>query len=225
MIIYFQTHTMNTNQNRRLGACLKWCQAGCLTVILVFGSLALGAQDSSPQNAKNAASKVPKPAAADVTDLSGKPVDPFAGEAKATVMIFLSPECPISNRYAPTIQRMAKTFEPRGSRFWLVYPDPDLSAEKIKEHLKEYGYSLRALQDPLHRLVHKAKARVTPEAAVFSKDGTLVYHGRIDNRYVDFGKERPAATERDLERAIEATMAGKRVNRESLKAIGCYIPE
>jgi hypothetical protein len=160
-----------------------------------------------------------------VIDLAGQAVNPFEGKAKLTVLIFLNPECPISNRYAPEIQRLAKAFEPNDATFWLVYPDRDLSIETIQKHLKEYGYSLRALRDPRHLLVRRAHAQVTPEAAVFTADGNLAYHGRIDDRYVDFGKERYAPTERDLESAVKACLANKPVLRASTKAIGCYIPE
>ena len=160
-----------------------------------------------------------------VIDLRGHSVNPFEGQAKVIVFIFVNPECPISNRYAPEIQRLAKAFEPRDATFWLVYPDPDLSGETIQKHLKEYGYSLRAVRDPRHLLVKKSQVQVTPEAAVFVADGRLVYHGRIDDRYVDFGKERFAPTERDLETAIRACLANKAVPRAATKAIGCYIPE
>ncbi len=141
------------------------------------------------------------------------------------MLIFVNPECPISNRYAPEIQRLAQAFEAKDAAFWLVYPDPDLKVETIQKHLKEYGYSLRALRDPGHHLVKRSQVQVTPEAAVFVADGRLVYHGRIDDRYVDFGKERFAPTERDLETAVKACLANKTVPRAATKAIGCYIPE
>ena len=39
-------------------------------------------------------------------DLAGKPVDPLhANPGKPVVLIFVRTDCPISNRYAPTIQR------------------------------------------------------------------------------------------------------------------------
>ncbi len=42
-----------------------------------------------------------------VIDLAGKAVDPFAvARGKAVVLIFVRTDCPISNRYAPVIQRL-----------------------------------------------------------------------------------------------------------------------
>ncbi|MCI0537865.1 MAG: redoxin domain-containing protein [Verrucomicrobiales bacterium] len=183
----------------------------------------VGAAEREPEEQTRPATAPTAPA--DVTDLAGRQADPFQRKAKVTVLIFVNPECPISNRYAPEIQRLAKTFQPNDTSFWLVYPDPDLSVEVIQQHLNQYGLSLPALRDPRHVLVKRSQARVTPEAAVFRADSRLVYHGRIDDRYVDLGKERFAPTERDLELAVKACLANKAVHRPATKAIGCYIPE
>ena len=74
-------------------------------------------------------------------------------------------------------------------------------------------------------LVKRAKAVVTPEAAVFLNGGRLVYHGRIDNRYVVLGKERPEATEHDLESFLQAVVDAKPLPGSSKPAVGCYIAE
>ena len=66
---------------------------------------------------------------------------------------------------------------------------------------------------------------VTPEAAVFSADGRELYRGRIDNRMVDFGKERPAPTRRDLDDALASILNHKPVIDAIRPAVGCYLPE
>jgi len=47
--------------------------------------------------------------------------------------------------------------------------------------------------------------------AVWSADGRELYRGRLDNRYSDYGKERPAPTRRDLDDALAAILNGKPV--------------
>ena len=161
-----------------------------------------------------------------VLDLNGQPVDPFqASDAKAIVLIFVSNECPISNRYALELRRLHAQFAPKGVTFWLVHPDPDESVEAIRKHSKDYDYPFAVLRDPQHALVKRAKARVTPEAAVFLPAGRLVYHGRIDNRFVDFGKERPAPTKHDLQETLTAILDGKSVTNATSPTIGCYISD
>jgi len=158
-----------------------------------------------------------------VTDLDGHPADPFAGDAKATVLVFVSTDCPISNRYAPELRRLFERFAPRGVAFRLVYPAAEESPATIREHVREYGFPFAALRDPGHALVARARATVTPESAVFTHGGQLVYHGRIDDRQVDFGEARPEPTRRDLEAALEAVLAGQTPSEAEAPAIGCAI--
>ncbi|MCH7726246.1 MAG: redoxin domain-containing protein [Planctomycetes bacterium] len=159
-------------------------------------------------------------------DLDGNRVDLFGNRnAKAVVLIFVNTDCPISNRYAPEIQRLQKEYDKHGVTFWLVYPLSDESSEDVKRHLAEYGYSFGALRDPDRELVRRSRASKTPEAAVFVPDGKRVYHGRIDNRYVDFGQTRVAATQHDLEDVLEAVIAEQPINVAATKAIGCSIPD
>ena len=151
-----------------------------------------------------------------VVDLDGRAVDPLT--APLTALVFTSPGCPIANRYAPELQRIAARFRP-GVAFFLVYPDA--SAAEARAHLTAYALSLPALRDPRHRLVTRARVEVTPEAALF-RGHTLVWHGRIDDRYVDIGRERPAATRHDLEEALDALVAG-RAPPPPAPAVGCVI--
>ncbi len=96
---------------------------------------------------------------------------------------------PGSNRYAPAIQRISAKYEGRAA-FWLAYPDSSESAEKIRQHEREYNYKLPALRDPQRVLVKLAQVRVTPEVAVFDTSRHLAYHGRIDDWYQDLGRAR-----------------------------------
>ena len=57
-----------------------------------------------------------------VVDLLGEPVDPLAGAPAATVLVFVSTHCPISNRYVPTLRALAGTWAASGVGMWLVYP-------------------------------------------------------------------------------------------------------
>jgi hypothetical protein len=101
-----------------------------------------------------------------ISDLTGERVDPFqATDAKAIVFIFVSTDCPISNRYAPEVRRLNRDFEAKGVRFWLVYPNRDESPAAIRKHTTEYELPLKVLRDPI--APGQAMVHVTPEAPVF----------------------------------------------------------
>jgi len=162
-----------------------------------------------------------------IPDLDNRPVDPFQAAAgtRAIVFVFLSVDCPISNRYAPEFRRLRETFTARGVQFRFVYPNPSETAAAIRTHLKDYGIAESALRDPRLELAKFASATVTPEAAVYDTQARRLYLGRIDDRYVSLGLERPAATRHDLEDALNAVLAGKPVRPADGAAVGCFIAD
>jgi len=160
-------------------------------------------------------------------DLENRLVDPFlaAESSKAIVFLFASVDCPISNRYAPVVQRLYQTFSPQGVAFWLIYPNPAETPAAIRDHIKAFNYPVHALRDPKHELVKLTNVQVTPEVAVFDRAHALVYHGRIDDRYVNLGVERPSPTRSDLADALTATLSGGKVREASTQAVGCFIAD
>jgi len=159
----------------------------------------------------------------EVRDIEGRVVRPLVSPSdRVVVLLFTATDCPISNRYAPEVGRLAGTFGPRGARFFLVYADPAETPEEIRRHVSDFGYGLPALRDPSHALVRLAGATVTPEAAVFA-GSSLLYRGRIDDGYEDFGRARAAPTTHELAEALQAVLAGRRVVTPRTKAIGCFI--
>ena len=126
------------------------------------------------------------PVVKDITGIARHPLAP--GEKMASVLIFYGQDCPISNSYAPEINRIAGTFT--NFSFYIVQVDPELTIEAAKEHARQFALRPPVLLDPGHELVRRTAATVTPEAVVIGKDGAVVYRGRIDNLYVEPGKKR-----------------------------------
>jgi hypothetical protein len=144
---------------------------------------------------------------------------------KAIVYIFTTSDCPISNRYAPEVQRLQKRFAEQGVAFRLVYLNRAETDDAIRAHMAEFGYAaIEAVRDARFELVKFTGATITPEAAVIAR-GRLVYRGRIDDRYAEIGVERPSAATHDLADALDAVLAGKPVRRATAPAVGCYIAD
>ncbi|HYL64901.1 MAG TPA: redoxin domain-containing protein [Candidatus Methylomirabilis sp.] len=160
-----------------------------------------------------------------VLGLDGKATDPLKlTPDKVVVLVFVRADCPVANRYAPTLQKLGATFAVKAA-FWLVYPSKGETAETIEKHEREYGYKFPALRDPQHVLVKESHAEITPEVAVFDRNRRLVYHGRIDNLYVEIGRARRNATTHELADAIEAAYAGKTLAVSETRSVGCYISD
>lgn len=160
--------------------------------------------------------------------LNGAPVDALQTPtgASAIVYIFTTTDCPISNRYAPEIQRLARTFGPKGVVFRLVYPGRADDDKAIRTHLEAFAYQgmTEAVRDPQLALAKHAGATITPEAVVVVK-GEVVYRGRIDDRYVEIGVERAAPATHDLADALAAALAGKPIAHRVTQAVGCFIAD
>lgn len=165
--------------------------------------------------------------ALEVRTVDGATIRPLAksSKAKATCLFFIAHDCPIANGYAPEIGRIVQQYRPKNVQFYVVYAEPGLKPATAKRHAKDYSLPCTALLDPSHKLVQRTGATVTPEAAVLAPNGALLYRGRIDDRYVDFGKRRDEPTRRDLRLALDAVLANKPVVLSRTKSIGCFIPE
>jgi hypothetical protein len=69
-----------------------------------------------------------------------------------------------------------------------------------------------------------AGATRTPESAVFTPEGKLLYDGRIDDLYASLGRKRPKPTVRDLRRTLDAIAKGKPVPVKHTEVVGCVMP-
>jgi len=158
-------------------------------------------------------------------DIEGKEVQMPVKGAKATVLLFIAVDCPISNRYAPEMGRLYRDFNEKGVTFVRVYVDDSVEIADIRQHGKDFKMPSIALLDGKHALVKLLGMTVTPEVALVSPDGTLQYRGRINDLYLEHGRVRDGEFRQDLRLAIEEVLAGKPVTKPFTTAIGCGIPD
>jgi len=160
-------------------------------------------------------------------DLNGRPVNELAGPGiRLVVLIFAASDCPISNRYVPEIARLNAEFATRGVRIWWVFPNASDTAQVVAKHNRDFAIKEDSLLDPGQTLVRFAHVGITPEAAVFAvRNGSLgeLYRGRIDDRYLAIGQERPHPSHHDLEAAIDAALAGRAVPHPGGPPVGCSV--
>jgi len=148
---------------------------------------------------------------------------PVAVHGRAAALVFVRVDCPISNGYAPELNRIFRDYASQGIDFYLVYIDENISIEQAKQHAAEFGYHCPVLLDEKRRLVSALKISVTPEVAIVSRTGDLLYHGRIDDTYAAFGQKRFAPTTHDLRDALDAIAHDRAVAVSSTAAVGCSI--
>lgn len=158
-----------------------------------------------------------------VKDIDGVARSVPAGNASATVLIFVGVDCPIANRMAPEIARIVKDYSSRQVTSYLVYPETSLKPNDVRAHLAEYGIAAPALIDRKHVLVRAYKPSVTPQAIVVGRDGKVRYSGRINDLYEEHGKIKLKPTRNDLRVALDEFLAGKPVSVPVTQTVGCFI--
>ena len=168
-----------------------------------------------------AANRVPQ---FSLTDTAGQTHTPAEWSGKhAVVLFFLTTDCPLCNTYVPEMNRIAQAYASRGVAFYGIQGDATIADADVRQHVKDYAYTFPYLFDSDESLAAFTGATSTPEAAVLSPAGELLYLGRIDNRLEDFGKQRVQVTEFDLRDALDAVLGGKPVPHSRTKALGCAI--
>jgi len=144
---------------------------------------------------------------------------------KGVVLIFLGTDCPVSNGYAPEMQRLADRFGPLGIVTLGVHGDPSVTQESAVEHAKTYGLRFPVLLDPEQVLARATGVRIMPEVVVALPSGEVLYRGRIDDRFAPGGKRRDEPRVRELHDALQAVCDGKRPAVTESKAFGCPLPK
>jgi len=143
---------------------------------------------------------------------------------RAVVIFFTTTECPLSNGYIPEMNRLQKEYAARNVAFYAVEVDTTIADRDVRNHAKDFAIAYPVLIDKQQTLVRLTGATATPEVAVLSNKGALLYIGRIDNRVEDFDQHRNVITEHDLRNALDAVLAGRTVPPASTKIVGCAIP-
>lgn len=161
---------------------------------------------------------------ADVSGQAQRPLDETRKQGNvATVFFFVATDCPIANRFAPEINRISRDYKRRKVAFYIVQVNRQLNAVSARAHARAYRFSMPILLDRQHKLVKFCGASVTPEVAVLSPAGKVLYRGRIDDRYAALGRPRARPSKHDLRLALDAVCAGKPIATPRTTALGCYI--
>ncbi|HEX6625634.1 MAG TPA: thioredoxin family protein [Pyrinomonadaceae bacterium] len=135
-----------------------------------------------------------------------------------TVLIFVSTNCPVSNAYNERMAKLAEEMKARGVAVVGINANVGETAADIKQHSAEHKLSFPILKDGGNRIADLLGAAVTPEAFYLDAQSKLVYKGRIDN-----SRNGDNITASELRDAVEATIAGKPVEKTEVRAFGCSI--
>ncbi len=151
----------------------------------------------------------------ELRETTGEAVRFESAVVRATVVIFISTVCPISNDYHDRFEKLHEEFGGRGVRFLFVYSNYNESDAEVRRHAAESRFGFPVYRDHGQRLAGELEAMVTPTAVVLDRAGVIRYRGAVDDAL------NPARVKSAyLARAIEAVMDGRDPSPGETKAEG-----
>ena len=139
-------------------------------------------------------------------------------EKKATVVMFISTQCPVSNDYNERIVALYNDYKDQSVQFIGINSNRNESVEEIAEHNTTNKFSFLVLKDLRNELADKFGARRTPEVYLLDEKRILRYRGAIDN-------SQKSPETHYLRETLDLVIAGKAIpeDRKKTKAFGCTI--
>jgi len=154
-----------------------------------------------------------------ITNYDGSSYTLSSNGAKATVIVYLSTECPFVQPYTDRLINLSKEFGANGITLWGINSNKTEPTAEVKNHAQDKGYNFPVLKDENNVVADQFGAARTPEVFVIDNSNmTVIYHGRIDDN-----KEAEKVTSNDLQIALNEFLAGKEITNAETKAFGCSV--
>lgn len=142
---------------------------------------------------------------------------------KATIVMFMCNHCPYVKGINNRVNKIREKFSKEelviigiNSNDTANYPDD--SFENMKLFVKQFHVD-HYLYDETQEIARSYHATCTPDIFLFDSELRLVYHGRIDDGYIDESR----AKTHDLVNAIKKTVLGERIDFQQKPSMGCSI--
>ncbi len=146
-------------------------------------------------------------------------------DAKGFIVVFTCNTCPYSVANEDRIIALDAKYKSKGYPVIAINPNdpaavPEDSFEDMKIRAEEKGFTFPYLFDDGQKVYPKFGASKTPHVYIVSKKNMKVeYIGAIDNS----SRNPKKVTEKYVENAVDALLAGKKIEKTETRAIGCSI--
>lgn len=142
--------------------------------------------------------------------------------ARATVVFFATVDCPLVNRWLPTIGRLSRAHERDGVACVVVNVGAGDHLVDAAAQVVLAAPAAEFAKDHDGALARACGVDRTAAAIVLDGQRRLVYRGRVDDQH-GYGSSRERPTRDDLRLAIEDVLAGRPVEVAETAIVGCRI--
>ncbi len=141
--------------------------------------------------------------------------------ARFVVFALLSPTCPLSAKFTPTLLELAQS-APTGVRWVIVDPVATDSEESLRALALRFGASATVVRDAEGRLARALGATTTTDVVVTDAVFTVQFHGAVDDQHgVGYSLEKPRR--RFLHDALRSLVRGEPLLVAATDAPGCEL--
>lgn len=146
-------------------------------------------------------------------------------KAPALLVVFLCNHCPYVKHIQKRFAELAMEYQAKGvavvginSNDSVAYPDD--SPEKMRDEIRNAGYTFPYLVDQDQSVARAYHAACTPDFFLFDKGQRLVYRGQFDDSRPRNGRP---VTGKDLAAALDTVLSGQAVAPQQMPSTGCNI--
>ncbi len=145
--------------------------------------------------------------------------------APALLVVFMCNHCPYVKHVRSGLAKLAGEYQGQGVAVVGINSNdvekyPDDRPSKMREEIRQAGYTFPYLYDETQEVARAYRAACTPDFYVFDRNRKLVYRGQMDDSRPNSGKP---VTGADLRAALDAVLTGQQVNRDQQPSAGCNI--
>lgn len=145
-------------------------------------------------------------------------------ESPLSVLVFLSPDCPLCKNYSLVLNDLQQLYKSEISIYGVV-PGNTYSNEEVRKYIKDYQLGFPVMVDPQKKVTFFVQATVTPEVVLVNQTGNIIYRGAIDDWVEELGRKKLKPEQHFLKEAINQYLQNKPVQLKQTIAKGCWINE
>lgn len=200
---------------------LPLCARIATLLALVAGAVSVSSE-ARPEEAPGTA-RVDSIKDARLRDLTGKEIAlSDHREAKALVLAWTAPGCPVAEVQAPRLAALAGEQAASGVVFLGVCSDAGTPLERLRAHADKHRVPYPILRDEAGLLAQRVGAKTTTTVVLLDRHRRVRYRGALDDQYGVTGRK-PEPTRNHLREALAEVLAAKPVSVDETPAPGCPI--
>jgi peroxiredoxin len=150
---------------------------------------------------------------------------PDVAGAAGLLVAFVCNHCPFVIHIGPTLGQRARQWMDQGLAVLAINANdiaayPQDGPEHMPAFAEQNGWSFPYLLDETQKVARMFQAACTPDLFLFDRERKLAYRGQFDASRP--GNNQPVTGD-DLDRAVQAVLAGQPVPGDQVPSIGCNI--